>query len=108
MKVGARSALAEGEETKEHWWLRSWWLTAGTADVTGEEEVRGWAERQVEAGLPSVEVRSSDHSQANTFSPGDKKNGDENWQRHSEMSGNEGLKGADLLVLVGSQVDLSS
>ena len=31
-----------------------------------------------------MEVRSSDHSQANAFSPGDKKDGDGDWQRHGE------------------------
>ena len=37
-----------------------------------------------EARLPSVEVRPSDHFQAWTCSPGDKKEAARNWERHEE------------------------
>lgn len=54
----------------------------------------------------SVEVRSSDHSQANAFSTGDKKDGDENWERPPTHFSTEQLASAFPRKLAASRREL--
>lgn len=53
-----------------------------------------------------MEVRSSDHSQANAFSTGDKKDGDENWERPPTHFSTEQLASAFPRKLAASRREL--